>query len=274
MNVTAQTARAPILFLHANGFPSGAYRQFLEALRAGREVIAPQVIDTPLAMQASQRWPRMIEDVQNLIGEVVAEHGTVALVGHSMGGYLSLMAGARQQAPLAGIVLLDSPLVAGWRGALFGALRVTGLTRHGGPAPIAARRRAQWESQAQALAHFESKKFARRWAPGVLADFIDSGLRSDPDGTVSLRIAREAERDIYANLPAGRALRSYLRLRDRGVPVHIIAGRYSAETNMAGRDGNRRLFGARWHELDTGHLLPMERPAEAAEAVLGCLAAG
>ncbi|MEZ5660052.1 MAG: alpha/beta hydrolase [Burkholderiaceae bacterium] len=262
---------APILFLHANGFPSGAYRQFLEVLGKHHEVIAPQVIDTPAAMRASQRWPQMVEQVQSIITESVAKHGSLAVVGHSMGGYLALMAGARQSAPLAGIVLLDSPLVTGWRGTVFDALRVTGLTQRGGPAPIAARRRDRWESSQKAREHFESKTFAQRWAPGVLDDFIAHGLNTDPEGRVCLRIAREAERDIYAQLPAGRALRAYRRLRDRGVPMHMIAGRYSAETRMAGRHAVQRLFGERWHEIDGGHLVPMEKPRACAELVLHCL---
>ncbi|MEZ5728469.1 MAG: alpha/beta hydrolase [Burkholderiaceae bacterium] len=264
----------PVLFLHANGFPTGAYRRFLDALAPHRTVIAPQVIDTPAASRASRRWPQMVEQVQGLIAEAIDTHGAVSLVGHSMGGYLALIAAARQRAAIDSIVLLDSPLVTGWRGTLFGAMRTTGLTRHGGPAPIAARRRFAWATRTQAREHFESKSFARRWAPGVLDDFLDHGLRDDPVHGVSLRVAREIERDIYANLPAGKALRAFRQLRGHGVPIHMIAGRYSAETRLAGREGGRRLFGPRWHEIDGGHLVPMEQPEALAARVLEALAAG
>ncbi|MEZ5650734.1 MAG: alpha/beta hydrolase [Burkholderiaceae bacterium] len=269
--VAKPRAAAPVLFLHANGYPTGAYRQFLDALSARREVVAPQVIETPAALRASQRWPQMVEQVQAIITDIVGRYGSVAIVGHSMGGYLALMAGARQRGPIDSVVLLDSPLVTGWRGKVFDALRVTGLTQRGGPAPIAARRRDRWESSQMARAHFESKKFTAHWAPGVLDDFIAHALHADPQGRVSLRIAREAERDIYAQLPAGRGLRAYRRLRDRGVPVHMIAGRFSAETRMAGRDGGRRLFGERWHEIDTGHLVPLDKPQACAELVIACI---
>src|SRR5690606_18222508 len=200
--------------------------------------------------------------------------GPICLVGHSLGGYPSLMAAARLPGHVSQVVLIDSPIVVGWRKCAFETLRLAGLTTRGGPAPVAARRRDRWESREQARAYFSSKAFVRDWAPGVLEDFLAHGLAVGQDGALSLRIAREAERDIYAHLPAHRVYAAFRALRAHGaIPVHMIAGSRSRETDMVGRRGNRRLFGANWHELPTGHLVPMEQPVACAELVARCIGA-
>src|SRR5690606_29791880 len=200
--------------------------------------------------------------------------GPVCLVGHSMGGYLSLMAAARLPAHVRHVVLVDSPIVAGWRKSIFETLRLTGLTGRGGPAPVAARRRDRWASPELAHDYFSAKEFVRNWAPGVLEDFLAHGLAPGQDGSLSLRIAREAERDIYANLPAHRIHAAFRALRAHGeIPLHMIAGTRSREMDMVGRASNRRLFGENWHELPTGHLVPMEQPLACGQLVARCIGA-
>ena len=265
-------SRADLLFLHANGFPTGVYNRYLEALRAQRRVHAPPVIDSPVTLRGGQRWPHMVDGVTAEIRRLAAERGPIALVGHSMGGYLSMIASARLGDEVCAIVLIDSPLVMGWRRAVFESLKAAGLTRHGGPAPIALRRRNRWESAADAQAHFAPKSLVRHWAPGVLDDFIAHGLKGEHGVGVSLRIAREIEADIYAHLPTTASWRAFRKLRARVLPVFLVAGRRSRGMDMAGRAANRRLFGDRWREVDAGHLVPMEAPAACAATVLACVA--
>lgn len=273
--VTAINVNHPtVVFLHANGFPSGSYRQFLEALGRYAEVIAPPALDTPAGMRPRLRWPEMTRQVIIEVRRASERAGPICLVGHSMGGYLSLMAAARLPGHVSQVVLIDSPIVVGWRKCAFETLRLAGLTTRGGPAPVAARRRDRWQSREQAREYFSSKAFVRDWAPGVLEDFLAHGLAVGQDGALSLRIAREAERDIYAHLPAHRVYAAFRALRAHGaIPVHMIAGSRSRETDMVGRRGNRRLFGANWHELPTGHLVPMEQPVACAELVARCIGA-
>ncbi len=260
------SSRFQALFLHANGFPTGTYRQFLEALGTHMTVHAPEIIVSQRSTPATRRWPEMTEQVVRQ-ASALASAGPLVLTGHSMGGYLSLIAGARLGRQVAAVVLIDSPLVTSWRRPVFEAPKFTRLTSFGGPAPIAARRRDQWASAREAYDHLSPKAFTRDWAPGVLDDFIEHGLVSNESAGVSLRIAREIERDIYARLPAQRSLSSFKRLRALGVPVFMIAGKRSVETEMAGREGNRQLFQKRWLELPGGHLIPMELPVQCADAV-------
>ena len=271
--VDAAGANGPqFLFLHANGFPTGVYRQFLTALARFGAVDAPEVINTPGTVRASRRWPHMTEQTLERIHQLADEQRPLVLVGHSMGGYLSLMAAARARSQVAAVVLVDSPLVLGWRRPFLESMRLTGLSRYGGPAPIAARRRFQWNSADEARDHLSAKAFCRHWADGVMDDFIEHGLVPAASTGVALRISREIERDIYAHLPGRRTFAAYKRLRNQGIPVFLLAGKHSREMQMAGALHNRQVFQQRLIELPAGHLIPMEVPQLCAEAVGNCVA--
>ncbi|MBL8466270.1 alpha/beta fold hydrolase [Methyloversatilis discipulorum] len=258
-----------LLFLHANGYPAGVYRAFLDPLAARCTVDAIDAIGTEARHRPGHGWRRMRVQVMERI-EALPD-GRLVLVGHSMGGYLAAMAAARLPQRVSQVVLIDSPMVLGWRATLVSAAKATGLTWKLGPAPVAARRRNHWASREEARAHLGGKDFVQRWAPGVLDDFIRAGLHEHPGGGVTLAIPRETERDVYATIAHRDALLAVRRLRARGTPVGFITGSHSEETRLAGREQNRRFWGRDWVELPTGHLVPMEAPEACAGAVLSFL---
>ena len=260
-----------LLFLHANGYPAPVYRHFLQVLSKSIEVKPIAIIETPADTPAALRWRRMREQVS---AALVAAGDRTGLVGHSMGGYLALMASAHRLPTHHPVVLIDAPLPDFGRGALLSLAQRTGLAYRLGPAPIAARRRHTWSGLDEAKNFFAGKSFVQRWAPGVLDDFVAHALRVQAGshaGNVTLRIPREEERDIYAHLPHRDAATALRRLRSAGVPVGFVAGTSSQEMKMAGWRGNRRLFGNRMVTLEAGHLVPFEAPQACAEAVLRLL---
>jgi pimeloyl-ACP methyl ester carboxylesterase len=292
-----------LLFLHANGFPAAVYRRFLQALQASIEVIPIAVLETPADTPGALRWRRMREQVGDALSAAGDDTG---LVGHSMGGYLSLMAAAHRLPARHPVVLIDSPLPDFGRGALLSLAQRTGLNYRLGPAPVAARRRTTWPDRDEAKNFFAGKSFVQRWAPGVIDDFVAHALRDvthslrdvapalrevapalrdaapelgdqtgnrggNRGGIITLRIPREEERDIYAHLPHRDAARALRRLRSAGVPVGFVAGAHSQEMKMAGWRGNRRMFGKQMVVLDAGHLVPLEEPQACADAVLALL---
>jgi pimeloyl-ACP methyl ester carboxylesterase len=270
-----------LLFLHANGYPAAVYRRFLESLALKTEVIPIAILQTPVATPAALRWRRMREQViEQLTALTAGDTGssdTTGLVGHSMGGYLALLAASHRLPARHPVVLIDSPIPALGRGALLSLAQRTGLVYRVGPATVAARRRNTWPDLDEARGFFAGKAFVQRWAPGVLDDFVAHALRDSAGsrgGNITLRIPREEERDIYAHLPHRDAGRSLQRLRAAGLPVGMVAGRQSAEMRMAGWQANRRLFRGRLVTLDAGHLVPLERPKECAEAVMALLTPG
>ncbi len=261
-----------ITFLHANGYPTGVYRQFLAALTVHATVDAPAILETARDSAANQRWPAMLDHaVASLKTSAQEPRQRRVLVGHSMGGYLALQAAARHPEGISQVVLIESPIPTGWKSAVLSFAQLTGLAYKAGPAPVAARRRDTWPTRSAAQEFFAGKAFVQSWAPGVLSDFIDHALVDADGGGVELRIPRDTERDIYANVVHRKALAAMHKLRKRNVRVSFIAGEHSNELRMAGRASNERLFGQRFQRMPHGHLIPMEVPQACADAVIRAL---
>ena len=95
----AAPARARIVFAHANSFPAGTYRVLFEALRErGYALWAPEKLGHDPAYPVSDNWPHLVQQLADFVLQQVAAPGGGAaaapplyLVGHSLGGYLSLM---------------------------------------------------------------------------------------------------------------------------------------------------------------------------------------
>jgi pimeloyl-ACP methyl ester carboxylesterase len=262
-----------LIFSHANGFPAGCYRQMLEPVRAaGWQVLALPKFGHDPRFPVTNNWPHLRDELLAFVAAEVAPTQRLTLMGHSMGGYVSLLAATRLKARLQGVLLLDSPVVAGWRAHSWHVAKLSGLAARLSPGHISARRRWQWPSAAAAHGHFATKRAFARWASGVLADYIDCGTEPDPaqPGGVRLAFVREVETRIYNTLP--HHLESLLQRHPLRVPVGFIGGTQSVEIRQAGLAYTRRLCGVHLAWLEAGHLFPMEQPQLAAQAALKMLA--
>ena len=263
-----------LVFCHANSFPAGTYGVLFEAWRkAGWRVLAPDKLGHDPAYAVTSGWRHLRDELLAFIEREAHSkgHGPVALVGHSMGGYMSLLAASRKPALVNAVVLLDSPIVSGWRAPAFGLLKMSGLIRRGGPGKASARRREHWLSMDAAREHFAGKPLFARWDPRVLADYLRHGFVADEEGGgVRLAFEREVETRIYNTLP--HHVPALLRRHPLRCPVSYVGGKRSAESRQLGLDFVRRLAGPRWRWVEGSHLFPMERPEETAAAVLAMLA--
>jgi pimeloyl-ACP methyl ester carboxylesterase len=271
--VSADSA-GTIVFSHANGYPAGTYRQMFEAWRAaGWRVLAlPKFAHNP-SYPATSNWPHLRDELLAFVHEHAAGQ-PVHLVGHSLGGYLSLLAACHSPEHIKSVVLVDSPLVYGWKAKGLHIAKATGLAGRGGPAKVSQRRRWQWPSAAAAYQHYAAKPIFARWAPGVLADYLASGLEHDPSqvnnpDAVRLVFTRETETRLYNTIAHNMA--SVLRRHPPRCPVHFIGGRQSVEVKMTGLGLTQKATQGRITWLDGTHLFPMERPAETAAAVLAAV---
>ncbi|MFM2119187.1 MAG: hypothetical protein RL722_655 [Pseudomonadota bacterium] len=285
--MSSAPARPTLVFSHANGFPAGTYRQHFELWRAaGWRVEAIDRLGHSERWRVSSNWPHLRDELIHFIEGLGC--GPVALVGHSLGGFLSLLAASRRPALVQALVMLDAPVLAGWKAHSVHMAKATGLIRKVSPSKIAIKRREAWESPAAMLAHFEAKAAFARWAPGVLADYIAAGSQPDPQQIaqghpegVRLAFDRAIEAHIYDTLP--HHLGGLLSRHPLHCPVSFIAGTQSAEVRQVGLAATQALINAanRRHPerpgrlmwLEGSHLYPMERPADTATAVLDLLAA-
>ncbi len=249
----------PLLhFSHGNSYPAGSYRQVLDALGADYDVRSIDMLGHDPRFPVGDGWHGLVDE---LIAHLEAYGQPAILVGHSLGGMLSMMV-ARQRPELARcVVMLDSPVVAGWRALAWRFAKLRGWATRLSPARFSERRRNVWPDREAARAHFMAKPMFQAWAPGVIDDYLDHGLMPHEEG-VQLRFSRDVETDIYNTLPhhMGSIIRPPF-----PVPVGFIGGTTSLELRQAGLQATRKLVGPNLVMIEGGHLYPMERPAETAQ---------
>jgi pimeloyl-ACP methyl ester carboxylesterase len=248
----------PIIhFSHGNSYPAGSYRQFFDYLRAEFDIRFVDMYGHDPKYPVTDGWPKLVE---HLIDAVETYGQPVILLGHSLGGMLSMMA-AKQRPDLARcVVMLDSPVVAGWRATLLRLSKNQGWSDNFSPAKFSKKRRNVFPDVQAAHDHFSSKPMFAAWAPGVLRDYLESGLEPHPEG-VQLRFRREIETEIYRGLP--HHLGSIMN-GDYPVPIGFVGGDDSAELRQAGLGATKALVGPNFLQIEGGHLFPMESPEKAA----------
>jgi pimeloyl-ACP methyl ester carboxylesterase len=266
-------APASIVFSHANGFPAGTYRVLFEAWRAaGHRVLAIDKFGHDPRYPVSSNWPRLRDQLVDFI-RTQAPGERVHLVGHSLGGFLSLLAACRAPTLARSVVLLDSPMLAGWRAHSLHVAKLTGLMKRVSPGRVSRARRWQWPGVDDALRHFAAKPVFARWDERVLRDYVACGTEPDPDaaqpGGVRLAFRREIETRLYNTLP--HHLGGVVRRHPPRCPVSFVGGTQSNEVRQVGLAATRALTHGRLHWIEGSHLYPMERPQETAALVLALL---
>ncbi|WP_428419757.1 alpha/beta fold hydrolase [Methylibium sp.] len=256
-----------IVFSHANGFPAGTYRLLFEHWRAaGYAVHAVEKFGHVAAYPVTSNWPHLRDELIHFAERTLDAPGW--FVGHSLGGFLSVLAAARRPDLARGVVLLDSPIISGWKARALQLAKATGIGERFTPAAASKRRRQHWPSAQAAFEHFASKPVFARWQAEVLRDYIAAG--TEPAGSQrTLSFQREVETEIYRTLP--HHLPRVLRAHPLACPVAFIGGTASAEVRQVGLHATERLAQGRVSWIEGGHLFPMERPQETAEAVLAQL---
>ena len=259
-----------IIFTHANSFPATTYRVSFRSLRArGFTVKAIEKMGHDPAYPVSNNWPHLVRQLADFAGREVETAGEGAwLVGHSLGGYLSTLAAARHPVlgghKIKGVVLLDSPLLGGWKARALQFAKSTPLVEQVMPSRVSRARRTNWPSREDALASFAAKKVFARWQPQVLQDYIQHGLKEEK-GKFRLRFDRDVESAIYNTVP--HHFDGYLHRHPLQCPLAFIGGQYSRELKQVGSALTEKIAQGRISMMPGGHLFPMEYPLETAAEI-------
>jgi pimeloyl-ACP methyl ester carboxylesterase len=166
------------------------------------------------------------------------------------------------------VVLIDSPLVGGWRSRMVGLAKTTQLVGSISPGAVSRKRRNSWPDADAALAHFQHKKAFARWDPQVLMDYVHD-FPEDSDGKRVLAFDRDVETAFYNTLPDN--LDRLLARHPLKCPVAFIGGDQSAEMKQVGMDLTNKITKGRNMMLDGTHLFPMEKPLATAAALEAAL---
>ena len=266
-------AKPLIIFSHANSFPASTYSVFFNSLKTrGFQVKAIEKFGHDPRYPVTSNWPKLVQQLADFTAHEVEKSGQAAfLVGHSLGGFLSLMCAARHPSlgglPIKGVVLMDSPIVGGWRATALSVAKRARLLGSLSPGAVSRKRRQVWPSRDDALAHFLSKKAFARWDPQVLNDYIAHGTQDaspQADERV-LSFDRDVETAVYNTLPDN--MEALLKRHPLKCPVSYVGGRQSAEMRQVGMTLTEKITKGRIMMLDGSHLFPMEKPLASAAAI-------
>lgn len=255
-----------IVFSHANSFPASTYGVLFKSLRArGYTVKAIEKFGHDPKYPVTNNWPQMVQQLHDLAKRETDKAGEPAwLVGHSLGGFLSLMCAARHPELARGVLLIDSPILGGWRATTLGVIKRTQLVGSVSPGAVSRRRKNAWADADAVLAHFRHKKAFARWDAQVLADYVAHGTH-EMDGQRVLAFDRDVETAIYNTLPDN--LDRLLKRHPLKCPVAFIGGTRSEEMKQVGMAMTEKIVRGRIMMLEGSHLFPMEKPLATAAAI-------
>ncbi|MFV0277917.1 MAG: alpha/beta fold hydrolase [Parahaliea sp.] len=261
---------ARLVFAHANGYPPGCYRQLLEPLTTRFQVMGYR--HRPLWPESAQQaaptranWQRFASDLIDTL-EGCAEGSPVWMMGHSLGGVVSMLAAVRKPRLFRGVVLLDPVFMPSRRALSLAlmpnrALRQIPLVRKtlGRPAQFA-------DHQAMFDFHRGKRAFAGM-SDEALWHYVHAGSRATAAG-VELAWSPAWEAAVYSSVPL-----VWLRLPRLRLPTLGLRGEHSdilGEAIM--RRWARLQPAAELHTCPGGHLFPLEYPRDTAARVLDFLA--
>lgn len=271
-------AKPLVIFSHGNSFPAGTYSAVFQSLKArGFQVKAIEKFGHDPRYPVTSNWPHLVQQLADFTASEVEKSGQPAfLVGHSLGGFLSLMCAARNPVlgghAVKGVVLVDSPILGGWRAAALSVAKRAQLVGSISPGAISRKRRHQWVGKDEVFEHFHSKKAFAAWDEQVLRDYIEHGTyegTGGDDGKQLLSFDRDVETAIYNTLPHN--LEGLLKRHPLKCPVAFIGGRQSVEMKQVGMAMTEKVTKGRIMMLDGSHLFPMEKPLATAAAVEAAL---
>ncbi|RMG78648.1 MAG: alpha/beta hydrolase [Bacteroidetes bacterium] len=255
-----------LVFAHANGFPPGAYRRFLEPFTRLGRVIA--IRHRPLWQEkpdAHSTWHQVRDDLiafldtQNL-RQVIG-------MGHSMGGVATMLAAARRPDLFSRLVLIEPVFIPSDWQFIFRLLPNALKQRFNPMIKGALRRQDFWKDQAEVFKSWRRARAFARVSDEVLWDYVRAGTTST-DGGFRLAYSKYWEANYYGRIP-----RVWPDLRQVRLPTLGIRGQFSDTIfPKAWKKWAQCQPHAVLHTFEgAGHLIPMEAPDALAAFIIGHL---
>lgn len=256
-------ANPPILhFAHANGFPSGSYRQMFCALQDNLRILAIEKFGHSASYPVTKGWIHQVEELMEYIDRQTDEQ--VYAVGHSFGAVVSYMAVCRYPQRFKGLIMIDPPMVTGITRHMIKLIRAVGATDKFFPSGLAATRNTRWQKHEDLVKYFQGKALFRNMQPACVQDYVDAVIE-DRGEHYALGFDHLIEAEIFRTLPLD-LHRFYGQLT---VPAALVTAEH---TNVCkpGRIAPFIRANNIAHEVmpGVGHMIPLEKPVATADMIV------
>ena len=253
----------PIVVLHATGFLGRIYAPIALALtRIGHVYSYDQRGhgDSSLAPDGEYSWQRTMDDLAGFI-TAMGFRGVRAF-GHSAGATaIGSLAGERPdliaRAVLAEPVVFESPTAPelGWRDPF---------------TTSTLKRRRVFDSVEAMFQNFHRKPPFHTWDKGMLRDYCEFGTRLNAEGKRELKCTPEIEARFYET---SRDFDGLGRILRAPVPLLVLFGEKSDSLARSLSDSiaSKLTKGRVVNVAETGHFMPMEKPAAIAQMAVDFL---
>ncbi|MGK2949222.1 MAG: alpha/beta fold hydrolase [Acidimicrobiales bacterium] len=250
----------PTLLCHATGFHGAVWEPLSAALgdRFARWALDFRGHGTSAGPQQQDlAWTAIADDVLAVVDALALPAGEVLGIGHSMGGACLLLAEQARPGTFAGLWLFEpiTPPPAAMASIAGGNRLAEG----------ALRRRATFDSRAEALANYAAKPPLRALRADALDAYVRHGFTDGDDGTVHLACRPEVESQVYRG---GGGHGAFEGLGEVGCPVVVACGGETEGPAVFAPALVEALpHGLLDRHAHLGHFGPLEAPAELAVAV-------
>ncbi len=240
-------------FSHANGFPAGSYQTLFSYLSNDFDIGYIERLGHHRDYPVKNNWQDL---AQELIDELLSLYTRpVYLVGHSLGGVLSMMVAAQRPELVKGLIMLDSPFLTTFEAHGLTLVKRLGLIDRVTPAGRTLGRQEEWGSLEETSQYFKGKKLFRGFDERCLKDYVEQGTIEAACGKRRLRFNAETEINIYRTIPDN--LHNTRRLQ---MPAAVIAGKYSDVFKKQHGFKMKRQLGMDVQWVEGGHMFPLEKP--------------
>jgi pimeloyl-ACP methyl ester carboxylesterase len=250
-----------VLLLHATGFLPWLWHPVARALSPTYRVIAPYICDHRQAEpeKGGFDWLVLAKDMALFCERLGI--GSAFVAGHSMGATVMTIAHAQFGLPMEGLVLIEP---------IFLPPELYGIRLRVEDHPLASRsikRTNGWPDKEAALRYLQSRELFRNWDAEVLQLYLRYGMQPSEEGGLRLVCPPRREAALFMGslrfdpwplLPLVRC------------PALILEGEKSNNKSYVDLKKAAAAIPRASHRIvaDAGHLIPMERPREAAETLL------
>lgn len=251
----------PLLnFVHANGFPAGSYRTFLEEFSERYTTIAHEQFGHNHKYPIHNNWQYLVTE---LVDYIKLQDEKVICVGHSFGGVIAFIAACQHPELFRGLVMLDPPVFTGRLSWLLSLAKKTPLIDKLSPAGKAKNRKNNWPLETNLVKSFARKQLFKNFNPRCLQDYVDSAV-TIKNKRLELMFSPDVEADIFRNLPC-----NLFEFKNKlTVPAALIFGEKTSVLPI-------RYFYrfAKMNQIELmmmpngGHMFPLEQPERTAQII-------